>query len=229
VFDTFWQNGQDLPAKMLIGQMPKLSRSSDYTGKAVAVVNTVTLLLLRFVLYRMDTTFGNDHTGGYLFKDYEKTAYFAKTAEDKRDQLEKALQLDCVHRLQAYLGQNVKIELSDVSSGRVDIAIETNGLRFSIEVKREDTDASHEALLRKYGAQGTEYSNTNIRIGFLLVLDRSRPDGSAGYLSDKFSVQEVMKKGETEPRLLVIVTMPGRRKTPSAQGPLQKEDARAKP
>ncbi|MBX6382452.1 MAG: hypothetical protein IRZ07_05675 [Microbispora sp.] len=88
--------------------------------------------------------------------------------------------------------------------------------RLVIEVKREDTDASHDALCRKYGAQATEYTNTSAHISFLLVLDRSRPDGSAGYIEDKVSVQVVPKPCDSVPRMLVIVVMPGRRKRPSA-------------
>jgi len=84
------------------------------------------------------------------------------------------------------------------------------------EVKREDADASHDALLRRYGAQATEYSNTSARIGFLLVLDRSRADGSAGHIEEKVAVRTVRKSGDREDRMLIIIVMPGRRKRPSS-------------
>jgi hypothetical protein len=221
VFDTFWRNGQDLPSRLLASHMPLLRKSSDYAGIAASTVEAVAYMLLRLVEYRMDVTVGHDYTGGYLFKDTERTAYYGRTAGDKRDQFEKALQLDCMHRLHVFFGQAAKIEPSDIASGRADIAIETNGIRFSIEVKHEESDASHVALVRKYGGQSTEYFNTNIRVGFLFVLDRSRADGTAGHLRDKFSVHEVRKDGEAEPRLLIVMTMPGKRKRPSGLGPVE--------
>jgi hypothetical protein len=140
----------------------------------------------------------------------------AKAKQDKRDYFEKALQLDCQRFLRAPLGRCARLEVSDVAGGRADILVELFRTRLVIEVKREDLDASHDTLVRKYGGQATEYSNTSARIGFLLVLDRSRPDGSAGHIEDKVSFRMVPKSGDSSSRALVIVVMPGRRRRPSA-------------
>ena len=118
--------------------------------------------------------------------------------------------------IQPVLGRTVHLEVSDVAAGRADILVDLYRTRLVIEVKHEDADASYDALLQKYGSQATEYSNTSARIGFLLVLDRSRADGSAGHIEEKVAVRVVRKPGDTEDRLLVIVVMPGRRKRPSS-------------
>ena len=133
----------------------------------------------------------------------------------ERDYLERALQLDCANFLRVSLAGTVRMEQNDVSGGRADIVVEHHGVRLIIEVKREDHNASHEELRKRYSAQASEYSNTNTRIGLMLVLDRSRKDGTSGDLEEKFSVQTVTKVGDTEPRTLIFAVMPGKRKRPS--------------
>ncbi len=136
-------------------------------------------------------------------------------ATPERDQFERNLQLDFANFLRVPLGGAVHLERSDVAGGRADIVVDHLGVRLVIEVKREDDDASHEGLRTRYGAQASEYSNTNARIGFLLVLDRSRKDGTSGDIEEKLSVQTITKAADKEPRMLVLAVMPGRRKRPS--------------
>lgn len=115
----------------------------------------------------------------------------------------------------AITGRTANLEQGDVAGGRADIKVERGRIRLIIEVKKENHNASHEALLAAYGAQATEYSNTSIRIGFLLVLDRSRKDGTAGHIIDKVSAQTVRKSGDTDSRTLIVIVMLGKRKRPS--------------
>jgi hypothetical protein len=214
--------------RILKTSQPLLVQCRDYREtEARAVVDAVFWNLLQFLNYRMDTTRGNDPSGSYLFAPTERIATESgpedtgsgktKTVIDKRDYFEKQLQLDCMRFLRPALGVNVSLEPSDIAGGRADIKATIFRTRLVIEVKREDKDASFESLRIAYGAQATEYSNTSARIGFLLVLDRSREDGSSGYIEDKVKVTTVLKSGDTEPRTLVIVVMPGRRKPPSKQ------------
>jgi hypothetical protein len=109
---------------------------------------------------------------------------------------------------------SVKVEESDIAGGRADIIVSWGKLCLVVEVKREDGDASFAALRSAYGAQATEYPNVNVRVSFLLVLDRTR-DGTAGHITDKVNVQTVLKKGDSKARLLVIVSVPAMRKRPS--------------
>jgi hypothetical protein len=137
-------------------------------------------------------------------------------ARPERDHFERALQLDCANFLRVSLATGtIRLEQSDVAGGRADIVVEHFGVRLIIEVKREDSNASSEGLRAQYGAQASEYSNTNARIGFLLVLDRTRTDGSSGDIEEKFSVHTITKVGDKEPRTLILAVMPGKRKRPS--------------
>lgn len=176
--------------------------------------------LLNFLDYRMNTTKGHDKDGEYLFADSEWK--FRSKAKDgiETDQLEKALQVDCMRSLRAFLGRNAHLETSDIGGGRADISVELHRQRIVIEVKREDRDASHEALRRTRGAQTVEYGTANARIGFLLVLDRSQPDGRPTSIDRNVSVQTLTKPNEVEPRTFVIVVLPGKRKVPSGMGPV---------
>ena len=210
--------------RILHASIPKLSGCDDYrTPEARRAVNAVFWQLLRFLEYRMDTARGSDPSGAYLFAASERptttderpTSGRAGTHANKRDYHEKRLQLDCMQFLRSGLGNGIHLEQSDIAGGRADIIAQLQRTRLVIEVKREDKDASHHALRSAYGAQATEYSNTSARIGFLLVLDRSRPDGTAGFIEDKISVTTIPKHGDNSPRTLIIVVMPGRRKTPS--------------
>lgn len=207
--------------------LPRLELCEDYRStEARLVVDAALWQLLRFLEYRMDTTRANDPSGAYLFADTERVptekaapqdtgAGKAGGGGDKRDFFEKQLQIDCMRFLNSGLGNCAKLEPIDIAGGRADIKVERHLMRVTIEVKREDRDASHEALRKRFGAQATEYSNTSARIGFLLVLDRSRKDGTAGHIEDKVDVTTIPKSGDKEPRTLIIVVMPGRRKTPS--------------
>jgi hypothetical protein len=67
-----------------------------------------------------------------------------------------------------------------------------------------------------YGAQTTEYQNTSIRLGFLMVLDQVQVlSGGSPHLRDLVHVASLARHGETEPRRVVLVRVPGRRRTPS--------------
>lgn len=216
--------------------VPRLLENPDYAEtEARGPINAVLFHLLRFLEYRLDTTRGHDPAAAYLFADTERAAvqHVPKAAPpgpgrngsdgkggtpkaDRRDEFERALQLDCMHVMRAGFGGGVRLEMSDVAGGRADIFVAHGCTNLVVEVKREDDDASGEALLAKYGNQAAEYSNTSARVGFLLVLDRSRPDGSAGHIEDKISLHRVTKPGDKVARTLVVVVMPGRRRRPSA-------------
>lgn len=213
----------------------QLAAHPDYAStEARQAVDAVLWNLIRFLDYRMDMTRGHDPSGNYLFANAKSAA--APSSEDaskaggeeaaksgpsskggdRRDHFERELQLDCMRIIQSALGRTSRLEVSDIAAGRADILVELNRTRLVIEVKREDADATHEALLGKYGAQAAEYSNTSVRIGFLLVLDRSRPDGSAGHIEEKVAVRTVRKPGDSMDRMLVIIVMPSNRKRPSS-------------
>ncbi len=109
-----------------------------------------------------------------------------------------------------------EMEVGNVGGGRADIRFTYRGERLVVEVKRERSDCSFEALERSYATQATDYQNISIRLGFLLVLDLVEvKTGGPLHFSDLVKTSTVTRKGESEPRRLVIIKVPGRRLSPS--------------
>lgn len=186
------------------------------------LLNPLILMTVLFVKTRMDLSVGHEPAIAYLFDEPnrspskgKKRMPVAAVPSRQRDHFERGLQNDYA----SFIGSGLpgtSIEVSDIASGRADVVVSLHGTRIAIEVKREDADASHDALHAAYAGQATEYSNTNVRIGFLLVIDMSRGDGIGGHLTEKFTVRSVTKGTDAEPRGLIIAVVPGRRRRPSA-------------
>jgi hypothetical protein len=111
---------------------------------------------------------------------------------------------------------DIRVEVSNVSGGRADVYFFFNSIQFVVEVKREMKNCSFEALSQKYIAQASEYQNTNVKLGFLLVLDltKERLHG-AGSIEDHVKVEIIESEHSRIKRAVVVVRVPGRRKTPS--------------
>jgi hypothetical protein len=211
-------------------------KAVDYAdGRIARAVDAVMVVLFVFLEHCMTMTKGNDREVGYLFAQGERKPKAKKGAakptpatpatpsqdekdqeekDKQRDQFEKDLQMHC-HRFLKAGSLDAEVEVSDITGGRADILVTSGKVKLVIEVKREDQDATFPALKAAYAAQATEYSNTNARIGFLLVLDRTRTDGTAGDIQEKVEVATVTKEGDTVPRTLVMISVPAKRKRPS--------------
>jgi hypothetical protein len=209
--------------RLLSRTVPLVAKATDYADNtARSLIHSLLLNLFVFLEQCMTMTRGNDPNVGYLFEAEEKKvrqkqrplADRPTQTVDKRDFFEKSLQLHCIRFLKAGM-LSCTVEPSDISGGRADILVSFEKVCLVVEVKREDGDASFSALRLAYGAQATEYSNVNVRVSFLVVLDRTRGDGTAGHISEKVKVLSVLKKGDSEPRVLIIVTVPGMRRRPS--------------
>jgi len=165
--------------------------------------SSVLFYTLRFLESRMNMTKGNNSRLKYLFESKPK---------------ENELQIDYHDFVQGNLAVgDVRVEVSDVSSGRADVYFSFNSIHFVVEVKREINNCSFEALSQKYIAQASEYQNTNVKLGFLLVLDltEERLHG-AGSIEDHVKVEIIESEHSIIKRAVVIVRVPGRRKTPSS-------------
>jgi hypothetical protein len=110
-----------------------------------------------------------------------------------------------------------EMEPTNLGGGRADVALKNTGERIVIEVKRELQDASFDALAKDYVGQTTDYQNVSIRLGFLLVLDLtgSKTEGTP-HIRSLIQCRPAQRIGESEPRHVVIVKVPGRRYLPSA-------------
>lgn len=138
--------------------------------------------------------------------------------EAEREELpkEESLQRDYSQMMTSIVGHDARIEMPDVAGGRADVWFKLGGEHLVVEVKREMSNASFEALERAYSAQAAEYQNTSIRLGIVLVLDLTevRASGSI-HMADLVQARQLIRSGETEPRWLVFVKVPGRRLPPS--------------
>ncbi len=137
-------------------------------------------------------------------------------AEGKPLPKEESLQQDYYQMMRSMVGHGARIEMPDIAGGRADVWFKLGAEHLVVEVKREMSDASFEALERSYSAQAAEYQNTSIRFGFVLVLDLTevRAGGSI-HMSELVQARQLIRSGEAEPRWLVFVKVPGRRLPPS--------------
>ena len=182
------------------------SAMPDYTTNRTAQVlfDGVLVWTIRFLRSRLDMTRSHDSGVSYLFE-----------RDDGALSVEGDLQAD-YHRFMFSVIADTEIEVMDVGGGRADVRFTLNGERLVVEVKRESGDCSFDALERLYGAQATDYQNVSIRLGFLLVLDQShfRTEGTP-HITQLVRAGHLIRNGESDPRCLVTVKIPGRRLRPS--------------
>ena len=189
-------------------------KNVDYATNpnALQLFDTVLLWLVRFVVTRLETTRKNDPSGAYQFERADGTLPH-----------ESELQLDFFRWLTTNAA-STDLEPSNVSSGRADIQLRSGPERLVVEVKREDKDASFDALAAAYAAQTTDYQNVSIRLGVLLVLDLATPNREGTpHITSLFEARHIQRTGESHPRLVLIVKLPGRRKVPSELTKLAKQ------
>lgn len=179
---------------------------TDYSANTngTRLFDTVLLWLVRFVFNRLELTKGDDPTGAYLFE-----------RDDGSLPHEDELQQDFFRWVATYAAGS-DLEPKNIASGRADIRLRSGPERLVVEVKREVTDCSFDALFKSYAAQTTDYQNVSIQLGVLLVLDLATPNREGTpHLKSLFEMRYVRRYGESQSRLILIVKVPGRRKRPS--------------
>lgn len=194
-----------------------VSEHCDYKGNENGRVlfNAAIAWLTRFVHHRIEVTRRDDPGGSYLFE-----------REDGSLPHEDELQEDFFRWLTTNAAGS-DLEPTNLGSGRADIRMKSGPERLVIEVKREEKDASFEALATSYAAQTTDYQNVSIRLGVLLVLDLATPNQQGTpHLTSLFSVVQIQRPNENAPRFVLIVKVPGRRRPPSDLTRLAKSKAR---
>lgn len=105
-------------------------------------------------------------------------------------------------------------EAADIGAGRADIAIVRPTWRPVIEIKRELADASRD-VIRKYLGQAASYTLTGPRLGFLVVLDLCSQGEWTLPLEDNCWIETVSSPDDSVCRSVVVIRIPGWRKTPS--------------
>ena len=196
-----------------------VSGHPDYAGNENGRVlfNAAVAWLTRFVHHRLEVTRRDDPGGAYLFE-----------RDDGSLPHEDELQED-FYRWLTTNAAGSDLEPTNLGSGRADIRMKSGPERLVIEVKREEKDASFDALETSYAAQTTDYQNVSIRLGVLLVLDLATPNRQGTpHLTSLFSVATIRRPNEDEARMMLVVKIPGRRRAPSELTKLAKSASRSK-
>lgn len=190
--------------RILGGCICEVEDINDYKDQRVRQsFNTLLFQTLRFLENRMNMTQKNNPRLKYLF-------------EDKIFPKENELQMDYYEFMHGNIAAgNIRVEVSDVSSGRVDVYFSFGSIQFAAEVKRDSQDCSFAALRSKYIGQTSEYQNTNVKLGFLLVFDWTERANGAGSIEEHVKVEKLKPLDSTIERAVIVVRVPGKRKTPS--------------
>ncbi len=168
--------------------------------------NVLLFLTLRFLENRMNMTKQNNHRLKYLFN------FGANEPLPKEEEL----QIDYFDFMHSGISAGIiKVEVSDIASGRADVFFSFGSIQFIAEIKRDDKDCTFTALRKKYIGQASEYQNTNVKLGFLLVLDLTEKTHGSGSIEDNIKVETIVSPNSSIERAVVVVRVPGRRKTPS--------------
>lgn len=197
--------------------LDSVENHEDYKNnpRSTRLFGTILLWTVRFLKNRLDLTQKDDPSVSYLFE-----------REDGSIPTESDLQADYFRWLctQSASGE---IEASNIGGGRADVVLKETGERIVIEIKREEADSSFEALASAYAAQSTDYQNTSIRFGFLLVLDLTTTNSEGTpHIRSLVHTQDVKRTKEDFIRKLVIVKVPGRRMRPSDLTQLARTNSR---
>jgi hypothetical protein len=166
--------------------------------------DTVLLWIVRFLSNRLEITKQDDPTVAYLFE---------------RDELNLPHENELQDDFFRWLWTNAAgsdLEPTNLGGGRADIRLKSGSERLVIEVKRELSDCSFEALSACYASQTSDYQNVSIRLGFLLVLDLTAFDNKGTpHITSLIQTKAIQRAGEEVSRMITMIKIPGRRMRPS--------------
>lgn len=216
--ETWHRNLTAVQTEVLTKCITSVEDHPDYRDvpDVKVLFDSILLWTVNFVSTRLELMSGNEPALKYLFQ-----------TKDKKKAKESELQRDFVQ----YLGSCVpgtRIEVTNVGGGRADVFVQLGAEKLVVEVKRESVDCSFDALNRAYSGQTFDYQNVSARLGFMLVLDQSDRSGASSHLSALFRTVQLKRLGETEPRSILIVKIPGERLRPSEQSKKGKADLAAR-
>lgn len=179
-----------------------LASCPDYTGRVRRDFDLLTWELITFIAQRHDL-----ETSGEL-------AYLKPFPRGKAPH-EDVLQMDYLSWIQrGKLAGRAQPEARNVSTGRADIQVNFGTVRFFIEVKREESDASDAAMEKSYLIQAADYSGTNPVLGQLVVLDLTKHADGVRHLRDCVWVTKHRPSGSGTDRYVVVGVVIGNRGTP---------------
>ena len=178
----------------------KLTGCRDYRGEVKQAFDQLLVLLLRFMHFRAQRSRSRPGTE-YLFRP---------------DALENELAYD-VERFLAgsEIGYQVHTEVRDIGGGRVDVAAFFAGFTLVCELKREHNDVSVDGQ-RQHLLQAAAYQDSDVELGFLLVLDLRVRTGPPPHLRANVQIVELNDEALGGSRNVAMLVVPGNRRSPSA-------------
>lgn len=187
--------------RTLITLRTALSSSSEYQGAIREAFDAILQQLIIFCSDRQNADLRDLGTRGkYLRANHPS---------------ESDLQLDLREFLIGNLiGADILPEVRGVATGRTDLRISFGRPTFIIELKKHDGHLSQETADR-YRAQATSYQASNVRLGFLGVLEVADRMGPVPSLEECFWHSAYVPDGSDLARHLIVFKVPGRLKSPS--------------
>lgn len=177
-----------------------LETCSDYQGDVKVQVDHLVDLLVRFLHLRLQ--FERKYKP-YLYTD---------------DADENDLHMDLIDYLGGQdLAGYAQIEVTNIAGGRADIQVSYGPFHLYLELKADSTHVAP-ADKKAYIQQALAYQGADVQISFLVVLRIASSDqtGALPHLSTLVTHTTVTVETGTEPRHVVMIEIPGNRKTPSA-------------
>ncbi|QDT45679.1 hypothetical protein Pan241w_58060 [Gimesia alba] len=165
--------------------------------------NSILLWTVRFLDSRLEMTQKDEPVIKYLFKQ-----------DNGKKPKEEKLQADFNNVMTSIIG-GTDIEVMNVAGGRADVLFRLNTERIVTEVKREERDSSFDNLIAEYSAQAADYQNVSGRLGLVLVLDQTTSANGTPHISTLVKPTQLTREGESIPRMLVFIKVPGERLRPS--------------
>ncbi|UOZ03505.1 hypothetical protein [Amycolatopsis sp. WQ 127309] len=188
-----------------------LGQSSAFTGRVRTTFSLLVEQTILFLFSRADLT---TKTWG-LHKEKDKD-YRRLLQKGSKKPLEGDLQQDYYQWLATgQLAGQCAVEISDIARGRADVVITFGTIRYLTEIKRELKRADPVSVEAAYLQQATEYGNTNVPFGQLLVLDLTPHLDGTPRLDESVWVARHKPQGTVTDRWVVAGVVAGNRPTPS--------------
>jgi hypothetical protein len=180
----------------------ELSHCPDYEGN---IKDSFDDLLLQVIMFCVDRQDGDKRTQG------TRIEYLRR-----KDATEQDLQLDLREFLRGnLLSADVLAEIPGVAIGRTDLYVIFSNCRVIIELKKHEGVADAQAA-KRYRSQAASYQATNVRLGFLGMLELLDRPGPAASLEECLWIETFIPTGASMPRYLVAFRVPGMLKPPSS-------------
>ncbi|EKN5950062.1 TPA: hypothetical protein PXP68_004512 [Yersinia enterocolitica] len=182
--------------------LPPLNACNEYTGKVKEHFDELLAQVIMFCKTRQD---------GGLKQLRDRGSYLRKA-----DATEFELQQDLWQWLSGnYRECDVLDEVEGIGTGRADLFATFGGHRFVLEMKRHYGHLDRVAA-QKYCNQAATYQNTNVKLGFLGVLELSNRSGPPPSLEECIWYESVLPENSNVVRHLIVFRVVGNLNSPSS-------------